>query len=378
MADYLSSMLNSAVQIFDNKFNTILCSNCKGNTQLLDSSCKSIEKFFLSSTGKPNLIIIEKVVVNDDTYGYIVVTKLNNEPFTDLENITISTAKTVVALIMLNEKSLIEKEEGLKGDLLDDIIDGNCSEEVILRRFRYIGYPKSDYIVYIVSMDVPTPFHQTGEFENSKINENILSIIKEYFRLNQHTYILKNKGKKIIILLHVKNDLEKDKIKKSFLSILDCVKVDTSSSIYIGFGRKCINVSEIKTSFLEADKALKIGKYIWGNNFIVGYEELGIYRLFIENANQEELKKHCDETVGQIIAYDQSRNANLFETLETFYKCDKNISKTSKHLFIHRHTLRYRLERIKLLTGLDPNKSKDSLTLQIGILISYLLFDPKN
>ena len=174
-------------------------------------------------------------------------------------------------------------------------------------------------------------------------------------------------------MVHVKNDMEKVNVNKSFLSIISSAKKDTSSSISVGFGRNCIKLSDIKYSLIEATKALKIGKYIWKKNFIVGYEELGIYRLFIENASQEELKIHYDATVGQIIEYDRAQNTNLFATLEAFYKCNKSIIKTAKQLFIHRHTLRYRLERIKSITGLDTNNSKDSLALQIGILIYYIL-----
>ena len=40
-------------------------------------------------------------------------------------------------------------------------------------------------------------------------------------------------------------------------------------------------------------------------------------------------------------------------TLETFLDADGNVAETAEQLFTHRHTIRYRLERVKELTGLD-------------------------
>ena len=41
------------------------------------------------------------------------------------------------------------------------------------------------------------------------------------------------------------------------------------------------------------------------------------------------------------------------QTLETFLDCDGNVAGTAQRLFTHRHTIRYRLERVRDLSGLD-------------------------
>jgi carbohydrate diacid regulator len=44
------------------------------------------------------------------------------------------------------------------------------------------------------------------------------------------------------------------------------------------------------------------------------------------------------------------------------------MNKVAGRLFIHRNTLRYRLERIAELTNKDPRKVKDLLELYLSIL----------
>ena len=64
-----------------------------------------------------------------------------------------------------------------------------------------------------------------------------------------------------------------------------------------------------------------------------------------------ELEGFFDETVAPLVAYDEQYETELVRTLETFLDADGNVAGTAERLFTHRHTIRYRLERVKELTG---------------------------
>ena len=57
--------------------------------------------------------------------------------------------------------------------------------------------------------------------------------------------------------------------------------------------------------------------------------------------------------MAPLVAYDEQYETELVRTLETFLDADGNVAGTAERLFTHRHTIRYRLERVKELTGLD-------------------------
>ena len=70
-----------------------------------------------------------------------------------------------------------------------------------------------------------------------------------------------------------------------------------------------------------------------------------------------ELQRFYDETVAPLVAYDEQYETELVRTLESFLDADGNVAQTAEQLFTHRHTIRYRLERVKELTGLDVSST---------------------
>ena len=55
------------------------------------------------------------------------------------------------------------------------------------------------------------------------------------------------------------------------------------------------------------------------------------------------------------------------QTVESFLECDGNVAQTAQRLFTHRHTIRYRLERVRELSGLDVGSSDGREKLSLGL-----------
>jgi DNA-binding PucR family transcriptional regulator len=55
------------------------------------------------------------------------------------------------------------------------------------------------------------------------------------------------------------------------------------------------------------------------------------------------------------------------QTLETFLDCDGNVAQTAARLYTHRHTIRYRLERVRDLCGLDVSSTDGREKLGLGL-----------
>jgi DNA-binding PucR family transcriptional regulator len=68
------------------------------------------------------------------------------------------------------------------------------------------------------------------------------------------------------------------------------------------------------------------------------------------------------------VAYDEQYETELVRTLESFLDADGNVAKTAERLFTHRHTIRYRLDRAKELTGgLDVSSTDGRERLSLGL-----------
>ena len=76
-----------------------------------------------------------------------------------------------------------------------------------------------------------------------------------------------------------------------------------------------------------------------------------------------------DNTLNKIINYDNQNKSNYLETLKYYLNNKCSISNTSRDLYIHRHTLRYRLERIEKLCNIDFMNFKSRLKYELAVLI---------
>jgi len=101
----------------------------------------------------------------------------------------------------------------------------------------------------------------------------------------------------------------------------------------------------------------------------LNFEETGAYRLLLSSMtdNPVELRSFHDETVAPLLAYDEQYETELVRTLETFLEENGNVAQTAQRLFTHRHTIRYRLERVKELTELDVSSTDGRERLGLGL-----------
>ena len=101
----------------------------------------------------------------------------------------------------------------------------------------------------------------------------------------------------------------------------------------------------------------------------LAFEQTGAYRLLLSamTENPSELQRFYAETVEPLAAYDEQYETDMVHTLETFLEADGNVAGTAQRLFTHRHTIYYRLERVRELSGLDVSSSDGREKLSLGL-----------
>jgi sugar diacid utilization regulator len=100
----------------------------------------------------------------------------------------------------------------------------------------------------------------------------------------------------------------------------------------------------------------------------LAYEETGTYQLLLPYmSDPAELARFYNDTVRPLVAYDEQYETDLLGTLSTFLECDANVNATAARLYTHRHTIRYRFERVRELSGLDVSSSDGREKLSLGL-----------
>ncbi len=101
----------------------------------------------------------------------------------------------------------------------------------------------------------------------------------------------------------------------------------------------------------------------------LAFEDTGAYRLLLPAMSEEpgELERFFQETLAPLAAYDEQYETELVTTVETYLENDGSVARSAAQLFTHRHTVRYRLERVKELSGHDIGSSEGRERLSLGL-----------
>ncbi|GGP16422.1 PucR family transcriptional regulator [Oceanobacillus neutriphilus] len=141
---------------------------------------------------------------------------------------------------------------------------------------------------------------------------------------------------------------------------------------YMGVGLIYKGITGLRESFVQAENALKLGRYLVNPKTITFYEDLGVYRLLGALIGSQELTDFFNKTVGKLIEYDKSHHLKLIETLKAYFEYNENLKETSHFLFIHVNTLKYRMRKIASITGYSLNDTDGKMMLYIGLKINEL------
>ena len=139
-------------------------------------------------------------------------------------------------------------------------------------------------------------------------------------------------------------------------------------SFAIGRSRVAADPAELARAASEALLAANVAQGS-ADGAVLAFEQTGAYRLLLSamSENPQELQRFYAETVEPLVAYDEQYETDLVGTLEAFLEADGNVAGTAQRLFTHRHTIYYRLERVRELSGHDVSSSDGREKLSLGL-----------
>ncbi|MET7762634.1 helix-turn-helix domain-containing protein [Streptomyces sp. NPDC005393] len=141
----------------------------------------------------------------------------------------------------------------------------------------------------------------------------------------------------------------------------------------IGVGGRCDTPHEVPRSYQEALQALEIRRRSHTAYGMTFFDDLGLYRILRTGEDHQEVERFLHEWLGPLLDYDSTHHTALVETLCQYFDRGGNYSETAAALVIHRSTLRYRLQRIREISGSDLTDVDSRLNLHVATRIWKLM-----
>jgi purine catabolism regulator len=144
------------------------------------------------------------------------------------------------------------------------------------------------------------------------------------------------------------------------------------ADVRVGAG-SAVAAADVARSLREARYALQVCRLEgWAQ---AGFDDLGTYRLLLSMADPDALRAFADAMLGALDRYDEEHGGELVASLQAFLEHNARWEAAAAQLYVHRHTLRYRMRKVGELTGRDLGSSFDRMEFWLALRARDLLED---
>lgn len=255
----------------------------------------------------------------------------------------------MAAELVLEQSFLLESvqwKQRLQSEIVNQLIsEEGLNEEWIKERAGFLGINLEKPRIAIV-------LEQPNNTETSK--QKLIRSVQ--YEMGKSDLIGVTFNNEIVVL----KEATENESKRNLTSLLRRLLKASGDKVFIGGGSLAKSIIEFKSSFQHAKRAIKVGSKLHPDANLYHYED---YRLEVMLAKlaEDELDKNAFSFYERLL--DQGKKGELVHTLEAYIREGGELNKVAESLFIHRNTLRYRLEKITELTEKDPRNVKDLIEL---------------
>ncbi|MBI2709702.1 MAG: PucR family transcriptional regulator ligand-binding domain-containing protein [Actinobacteria bacterium] len=139
-------------------------------------------------------------------------------------------------------------------------------------------------------------------------------------------------------------------------------------TVSIGVGRRVADASELADSFVEASRAVDVGRWAKGRHVTEVFDELGLERL-LSSVPQEELADFVRHAIGALHDHDRDHGAELVDTLAMWLET-RNMAEAARRMHVHYNTLKNRLERVEAILGPVLDDPARALECEVAIHVA--------
>lgn len=258
-----------------------------------------------------------------------------NGAFGDYDRLVLEHGRTALALELSRRRAVSAAELRLAGDLIEDLESDRLEEREAARRMSAFGLePDASYAALLA---VP---------RNGGGTERLRQEIAAELDRTAVRYLSTARRDRAEFLVEASTEEAAVALATSLVA---------SADARVAIGRPARGRA-LGRSLVEARAALDAG-----DGAVASYHDLGSLELLL-GLPQATLEAFVDRVLGPV-----AHNERLLESLTALLDCGNRWSDAAARLGVHRHTLRYRMDRVREQTGRHPDEPKQQMELWLAV-----------
>jgi purine catabolism regulator len=321
--------------------------------------------------------IIAPILAGRENLGYLSIIE-HPQHHEQLAMMAIEHAATVIALEMIKQREVIEAEDRVRGELVDDLLNGTFGDEAnVQRRARYLRYDLSvPHLLLVIDVDHFRQFIKANRYAESRVialKHQLFQLVTGAVRRQHPRHLATAHSDSVIVLFPqpVADDgTHGDQLAAQIRRAV--ADADLGVSVSVAIGRRCVKPDDFKPAYREAQRALDLMVRFGKREQVVNYDRLGVYRLLAQIDDRAGLEAFAGRMLEPLVVYDRARGTPLLKTLEVYLQRHGNLRQSARELHIHLNTLHYRLQRIGALIDADLKDADVRLDLLLALRVRAL------
>jgi PucR family transcriptional regulator, purine catabolism regulatory protein len=335
----------------------------------------SRQDFSVGIEGLSGGVQVYPVVASHRIGAFLAVVKDNGD-FSDYDRIILHHVVTVTALELVKKKAVAETEKRLAGDFFDELVASDLYEEEIARRLAFFGLePEAEHLLMLIDIDGFKAFLD-GEREEAvvqDIKERLHWAVDEFLARRSTPFISASRSDSVVVLVQLGTDSAASVMRMAQELHATIGEMLPEITVSMGLGRPHRSLVDLRQSYYEATYAIKIRKLKGDTNVLASFDDLGSYGLLLGLQDTLSLEVFYDSVLGALREYDEENSSDLVKSLAYFLEANGHWGDAAERLYVHRHTLRYRMKRVEEITGRSLESAQDRMEFWLALKAKELI-----
>jgi sugar diacid utilization regulator/putative methionine-R-sulfoxide reductase with GAF domain len=320
-------------------------------------------------SNRPGWLTVGAIVVGSEPFGWICV--VANEPPSGIVDIALNGAMLHAALWHLQaraaEEANIETTDKVLWDLLDGSVEHRHSAAARALQMRIdLRKPHRVFVGRVQGLSEYAADQGWDGADLDRFRRATSSSVRKI--LEQITGVELVAMRADVIAAIVPNPKDVRAVIQALLS----TAVPAPLTTRWGVSGTHSDPDQLGSAHTEARGALHVAGRLGNGQPGAVFDELGLLRFLIGPRDETDLEQFVHQVIGPLIAADQARTSDLVKTLRGYLDANCSQAEAAQCLFVHYKTMRYRLERIQQLTGLDLHRHEDRVRADLALRIHEL------
>ncbi len=193
-------------------------------------------------------------------------------------------------------------------------------------------------------------------------NERAYDLLRDITPLQERDVLVDMDRHSVVLIKDMSEEGSLEELTQYAQALQETLMGETAHQMTIGIGRGRHTMDELRESYVEARRAIEVGRIFKPEESIYVFSRLILERFLME------LPQDISAYYHSLLFNRKNQrlfNEEMLYTIDMFFKKDLNLSDTARQLYIHRNTLVYRLDKVQKQIGLDLRSFEDAVTFKI-------------